>query len=78
MTIVTKALTGVAAAWLLVAQSAAAAPDAEPRIGSPVAEAEGLGGSSAATPALAVIAIFIAVGLVLLLEGGDDESPTSP
>jgi hypothetical protein len=25
-----------------------------------------------------VIAIFIAVGLVLLLEGGDDESPTSP
>jgi hypothetical protein len=79
MTIFTRALAGVAAAGLMLSQSATAAPVADSRVGAPVAQAEGLGGSSAATPALAVLAIFIAVGLVLLLDSGDDdESPTSP
>ncbi len=78
MTIFSRALAGVAAAGLLLSQAATAAPVADARAGAPIAQAEGLGGSSAATPAFAVLAVFIAVGLVLLLDNDDDEKPLSP
>ena len=68
-----KSALALAAATLLTAQSAAAVP----RAAAPVAESEELGESPAAMPFLAVFAVFLAVGLVILLTD-DDDSPESP
>ena len=71
-----KSALAIAAAALLTAQSAAASA-AVPRAGAPVAESEDLGESPAAMPFLAAFAVFLVVGLVILLTD-DDDSPVSP
>ena len=76
MTFSKSALAIVAAAALLIAQSAAASA-AVPRTASPVAESEELGESPAAMPFLAVFAVFLVTGLVILLTD-DDDDPVSP
>ena len=71
-----KGLVITAAAGLMIAQSAAAS--AVPvRAASPVAESEALGDSPGALPFLAVFAVFLVTGAVILLTD-DDDSPVSP
>ena len=70
-----KGLASTAAAALMVAQSAAASA-APVRAASPAAETEALGDSPAALPFLAVFAVFLIAGVVLLVD--DDDSPVSP
>jgi hypothetical protein len=79
MTFLKTALTAVAATGLLVSQ-AAAAPVADARSAAGIEQSEGLGGLSAGSaPLLAAFAVFLAVGIVLLVEDGDDdEDPVSP
>jgi hypothetical protein len=72
-----SALAFTAAAALMISQSAAASA-APARAGSPVAESEELGESPSAAPFLAAFAVFLVVGLVLLLSDDDDDSPVSP
>ena len=76
MTFSKRALAFTAAAALMTAQSAAASA-APARTGSPVAESEALGESPAAMPFLAVFAVFLVTGLVILLTD-DDDDPVSP
>ena len=71
-----KVLVFTAAAGLMIAQSAAASA-APVRAGSPVAENEALGESPGALPFLAVFAVFLVTGAVILLTD-DDDSPVSP
>jgi len=80
MTILKNALMAAAAAGLLVSQTAAAAPVAGTRAAGGMEESEGLGGLAAGSaPMLAVFAVFLAVGIFLLVEDGDDEEgPVSP
>lgn len=73
------ALAGAAAALLSSQVAAAATPAA--RTGTPVGASEAQAEiSKAAAPALAVLGIFLAVGLVMLITGDDDddEAPVSP
>ena len=79
MTLFKSALAGAAASALLVSQAAAAPSVSAVRTGTPTGQAEELGGlPSAAAPALAVLAIFVLVGLGILVTGDDDEEPVSP
>jgi hypothetical protein len=76
MTFLKTALAAAAATGLLVSQ-AAAAPVADTRAAAGIEQSEGLGGLSAGSaPMLAAFAVFLAVGIVLLVEDGDD--PVSP
>ena len=81
MTMFKSLLAGAAASALLVSQAAAAPTVSAARAGAPIGEAEELGGlPGAATPAIAVISIFVLVGLVMLVTGEDDDDdfPVSP
>lgn len=71
-----KGLAFTAAAALMTAQTTAASA-APLRAGSPVAESEALGASPGALPFLAVFAVFLIAGVILLTED-DDDSPVSP
>jgi hypothetical protein len=65
-----------AAATLMISQSTAASA-APARERSPVAQSEELGDTPSAAPFLAAFAVFLVVGLVILLSD-DDDSPVSP
>lgn len=80
MTILKRVLVGTAAAGLLASQTASAAAISDARAGSSVAQGEELGGfAGASAPMLALFAVFLVVGVVLLVEDGDDdEAPVSP
>jgi hypothetical protein len=79
MTFLKTALTAVAATGLLVSQAAAAAPVADARSAAGIEQSEGLGGLAAGSaPLLAAFAVFLAVGIVLLVEDDDEEDPVSP
>ena len=79
MTILKSALAGTAAAGLLVSQAATAAPVSNSRSGAIVGQGEELGLPAASTPMFALLAVFLVVGTVLLIEGdNDDEAPVSP
>ena len=80
MTILKRALVSAAAAGLLVSQTASAAAVADARMGSNAGQGEELGGfAGASAPMLALFALFLVVGVVLLVEDGDDgDSPVSP
>ena len=81
MTLFKSALAGAAASALLVSQAAAAPSVSAVRTGTPTGQAEELGGlPSAAAPALTVLAIFVLVGLGILITGDDDDDdfPVSP
>ena len=77
MTFSKNALAAAAAAALTLSQSAGASA-APVRAGTPVAESEALGESAGATPFLAVFAVFLVTGLVIVLTDDDDDSPVSP
>lgn len=70
-----KGLALTAAAALATAQSTVASA-APVRAASPVEETDALGDSPAALPFIAAFAIFLIVGVVLLVD--DDNSPVSP
>jgi len=77
MTFSKRALAVSAAAALAISQSAGAS--AAPRAGAPIAESEALGVSGDAAPFLAAFAVFLVVGLVMLLtDDDDDDFPVSP
>lgn len=80
MSFLKTVLTAAVATTLLVSQAAAAAPVADTRSAAGIEQSEGLGGLSAGSaPMLAAFAVFLAVGIVLLVEDGDDdEDPVSP
>jgi len=80
MTILKRALLGAAAAGLLASQTASAAAVSNSRIGGNIGQSEELGGFAGASgPMLALFAVFLVVGVVLLVEDGDDdETPVSP
>ena len=79
MTILKRALVSAAAAGLLVSQTASAAAVSNSRAGSDVAQGEELGFAGASAPMLALFAVFLVVGVVLLVEDGDDDDrPVSP
>jgi hypothetical protein len=78
MTISKSALAVSAAAALAISQSAPTSA-AVPRAGAPTAESEALGVSGGAAPFLAVFAVFLVTGLVILLtDDDDDDFPVSP
>ncbi|HLV08301.1 MAG TPA: hypothetical protein VKY80_11565 [Croceibacterium sp.] len=71
-----KALVALASAGLVFGSTAAAAAPAaaDVRVASPVAEAEGLGGSWAW-----ILALIIAAGVIgVIASDGDEEIPVSP
>lgn len=73
-----KGLAFTAAAALMPAQTtAASAGPVRTGSPSPVAESEALGESPSALPFLAVFAVFLVVGAVILFTD-DDDSPVSP
>ena len=80
MTIFKHALACAAAAGLMASQSASAATIVDARSASSVGASEELGGFAGASgPMLALFAVFLVVGVVLLVEDGDDdETPVSP
>ena len=80
MTILKRALVSAAAAGLLVSQTASAAAVSDARVASDAGQGEELGGfAGASAPMLALFALFLVVGVVLLVEDGDDDdSPVSP
>lgn len=78
MTILKSVLAGTAAAGLLVSQVATAAPISSTRTSANVGQGEELGLPAASTPMFALLAVFLVVGTVLLIEGDDDETPVSP
>lgn len=79
MTFLKSALAGTAAAGLLLSQAAPAATVSGSRTGANIEQSEELGLPAASTPMFALLAVFLAIGVVLLVEGGDDdETPVSP
>jgi hypothetical protein len=78
MTFSKKALAATAAAAALTFSQSAAASAAPVRAGTPGAESEAFGESAGATPFLAVFAVFLVTGLVILLTDDDDDFPVSP
>jgi hypothetical protein len=76
MNIFKSVLASAAIAGALVSQTAAASAPVS-RAGSPVSKSDELGVSAASAPFLAVFAIFLITGLVILITD-DDDSPVSP
>jgi hypothetical protein len=76
MTIFKSVLVSAGVAGLLVSQTASASAPVS-RTGSSVTQSEELGVSAASAPFLAVFAIFLITGLVILITD-DDDSPVSP
>ena len=74
MTRFSNALAVLAAAGLLVAQPALAAA----RVGTAVGDSESLADSPGAGPAIGAIALVALLSLILLIDGGDDDTPASP
>lgn len=76
--VIRKALVALASAGMVFGSTAAAAAPVavnDVRVGSPVAEAEGAGGSSWAW----ILALIIVAGVIAVIASdGDEELPVSP